>query len=394
VADDRESQAGAAHLVDEAGADPVEALEDALLLVARMPMPRSVTAIATSPSRSTTPTSMARLSPEYLTALSSRLQTTWSIASASTWTGGSGSAGSRRPIVKPAPRTRTAKVSTEPRTTLARSASRNVYALRPDSMREKSRMLLTSWVRRRLSVSMYSPYSRILSGSVTRPSRRNSPNTRIEASGVRSSCETLETKSLFIADSLTSREATRRTSRIAASSATARPTEKATLIMKLRRASSSGVVWRSETTRRQSVKTNDRRLQTPRLTSTSTPPRTTGLPAPSSTVTASDSLFGKLCSVPWIAFGSASRASQCGSTIMPTTPTTRALSSVTGLRMMRKPRSRSSTSRSGFLIVAPRLAMTANGAVAVHTASDSGEYSDTLSALLAGSKKRIHSGPR
>ena len=112
-----------------------------------------------------------------------------------------------------------------------------------------------SCVRRRLSVSMYSPYSRALSMPPKRPRRRNSPKTWIEASGVRSSCETLETNSFFICDSFISREAKRRASMRPQRSTAASADDSPRLRAKLRCASSAAVACRVASATFQSVNT-------------------------------------------------------------------------------------------------------------------------------------------
>ena len=94
-----------------------------------------------------------------------------------------------------------AKAQTVSCTSSTTSASTILYFFSADSILEKSRMLLMSCVSLRLSVSIYSPYSRTFSSEAKRPRRMYSPKTRMEASGVRSSCDTLETKSLFICES-------------------------------------------------------------------------------------------------------------------------------------------------------------------------------------------------
>jgi hypothetical protein len=86
----------------------------------------------------------------------------------------------------------------------------------------------------------------------------NSPKTRIEESGVRSSCETFETKSVFICDSRISRETVR--------SARAMPPIRTAVIridsqrlkLKFQRAHCSGVMLRLWMPRCQSVKTYGR----------------------------------------------------------------------------------------------------------------------------------------
>ena len=101
---------------------------------------------------------------------------------------------------------------------------------------------------------MYSPYSRAFSGEFTRPRRKSSPKTRIEASGVRSSWETLETKSFFISESRISRAVVRNTSARAPSSTTPRASDRVTLKAKLARAHCCGVEVRPRRASRQSVK--------------------------------------------------------------------------------------------------------------------------------------------
>ena len=73
-------------------------------------------------------------------------------------------------------------------------------------MREKSRMLLISAVSRSLSSRIIRKYSWYFSFAVNRPSSSVSAYSRISASGVRSSCETLATKSDFSLARFISRE--------------------------------------------------------------------------------------------------------------------------------------------------------------------------------------------
>ena len=109
---------------------------------------------------------------------------------------------------------------------------------------------------------MYSPYSRTFSGDGTRPRRRSSAKTRIEASGVRSSWETLETKSDFICDSFTARLADRRDSRMPPISTMARSPDSVMLKAKLARAQRSGVDRGLCSDTVQSSKTNGKRRVT------------------------------------------------------------------------------------------------------------------------------------
>ena len=59
---------------------------------------------------------------------------------------------------------------------------------------------------------MRRPYSTTLSAAVTRPRRRSSPNTAMDASGVRSSWDTPATKPFRIRESCRSRRAARHVS--------------------------------------------------------------------------------------------------------------------------------------------------------------------------------------
>ena len=160
--------------------------------------------------------------------------------------------------------------------------------------------------RRRLSVSMYSPYSRDFSGLSTRPRRRNSAKTRMEASGVRSSCDTLETNSFFIRDSFISREAVRRARSTPPSSTAASAVERPTFSRKLRRATTAGVVWRLARPIFQSVKTgeNDRSTSALRACPWSGPVEKTIRPLPSVTETMGSSSPERSASERLIAAGS------------------------------------------------------------------------------------------
>ena len=88
---------------------------------------------------------------------------------------------------------------------------------------------------------MKPPYCAAFSASVTRPRRSSSPNAWIDASGVRSSCDTLEMKSLFNCDSRTSRDAVRTVYTVPPTSTMPSIADSPTLTMKCWRAISSAV---------------------------------------------------------------------------------------------------------------------------------------------------------
>ena len=111
-----------------------------------------------------TRTTISRASPEYFTALSSRLCRTCPIASASISSGGSAGSGVSSSIRNPASRVRTRNVSTVALTTSSRLVRENSYTFAPDSIREKSRMLSMRRDSLRPSASMCSPYFRTFSG--------------------------------------------------------------------------------------------------------------------------------------------------------------------------------------------------------------------------------------
>ncbi len=79
------------------------------------------------------------------------------------------------------------------------------YIRRPLSMRAQSSTRSISSESRSVSCASISSTSWVCSGSFTRPSESVSMNIRIEVSGVRSSCETSETKSVFSRESWASR---------------------------------------------------------------------------------------------------------------------------------------------------------------------------------------------
>src|SRR4030095_3552880 len=163
-----------------------------------MPWPWSVTQIATGLPAPRAPTSTRPRSDENLIALESRFVTTWTMRSKSTRTSGVSGATSdsiaiARDSAKPLmPSTAISMKSTG----RWRSRSRWMW---PASILEMSRMLLMSRMRRSVFLSEMSTRWRWGSASTSRSSSQSRcSGPLMDASGVRSSCDTVETNSVFI----------------------------------------------------------------------------------------------------------------------------------------------------------------------------------------------------
>ena len=206
-----------------------------------MPLPRSVTSTTTRPFTAVARTSTSSPSGEYLTALSIRLASSCRSRMPSPRT--SGIARGMRATISTAscPRSAAATVSS---TSPARSTSLNEYVNVPASMRDVS------------STSPTSPASRSVSSAISarnasrcsdESSRQRACNVRAEpitdAIGVRSSCDTSETKSARIVDSRLSSSTVRRSASYArmfcAAVATRRPRRPTSSISAGENASSS-----------------------------------------------------------------------------------------------------------------------------------------------------------
>jgi hypothetical protein len=194
---------------------------------------------------------------------------------------------------------------------------------------------------------MYSPYSRAFSGALARPSRRNSPNTRMEASGVRSSCETLETNSVFICESLVARAAFRSASTRPPTSTAVMSSESDRLKPKVKWAHSSGVMRCEPTASLQSANTNGKfQLKSSPCTMLSLEPATMRpWPSRMARTRCSRTGLGRRRSAPCasMSFGRYLWRTNSSSTSRPATPTTRDDPSRTGLRITRFAGSCSST---------------------------------------------------
>ena len=163
-----------------------------------MPTPESVTRTSTQSSRADKSTPICRDCPEYFIALSSRFTKTCVIACTSTRTAGSRASGQLTEIVKPSRSRRASTALIAAVTTSSIAVSSRRYRVSTDSMRAKSRTLSIRCRRRSLSCSIRLPYSTTFSSDLTRPRRRNSPNSASDATGVRSSCDTLATNAFLI----------------------------------------------------------------------------------------------------------------------------------------------------------------------------------------------------
>src|SRR3989440_1306140 len=160
---------------------------------AGIPGPWSSTQIRARWSPAARPTVTTCPGGPYLTALSSRLSSIWRNASASTGATTPSASSERRWTPRaPASGANPSSASCTSGASGARAGDRRVTWR---SEREKCSRFSTRWVSRRASWSMISSERRPSSSERTRPSSKVSPNIRIWASGVRSSCDTPETKS-------------------------------------------------------------------------------------------------------------------------------------------------------------------------------------------------------
>ena len=164
-------------------------------------MPWSRTAMTTQLPSRRRPTSMSVAAFEYFTALSSRLLSDWAMRAA---------------VERDAAERLLRTVEDDAEAALAQADVERLERLR-DHLLDVGALEAVALAPRldarevedvvdelgeppALGLDVVAVLPRLLRAS-TRPRRRYSPKTRIEASGVRSSCETFETKSLFICDS-------------------------------------------------------------------------------------------------------------------------------------------------------------------------------------------------